>query len=581
MATVLKIPSLRVLLALLTLNTAVFVGYWIFRLRWISQDQFEYFDETKRKDYFHPVGVSHIVHNRSIQVLHTDYLPRLRHEDLFTEFDDVVLSGLYEEDEYIHDLRMDKHQAVDINGIANGSFSTAAVKPMTYYYVNDVLYVSIALHNGYYKRILRGGDDVRIWIKEPDRGACASGYVFDHHNGSYTGVVRLLWRGRVDVVVAIASSREAIRLLYTIHREGYLVRQMFAIFQRRHTYEMTLCAYTPHLPGYDNVCNLTAMNHGLPWYCGHPDFLTCAEWTRTGASQPPWPLYTDDRKLFDLNNVHQNFRRPIQVKVIEDPRPNGKRLVSCNELPPSATWSQATPVGYFLNWRWHSTVCTNILANTVESWNTCLSNRRLWMHGDSTLRQWFTYLQKRLTLRLTSEVWHYDQWPYPSTLYSQRYNYAVFWSTHELPFTNTEEFVLRHAHKAAHVYIDELPANNRDIVILHLYLHFTAYPPTLLQTHIQRIVQSVKALLARAPEAKVFVKGPHAFNDNKNNRGVIDDYWGKIYTQIYKKEFKDVQDQVYFLDFWDMTVAAENDDVHPNVTVYDAMIHSLLGYICH
>lgn len=79
----------------------------------------------------------------------------------------------------------------------------------------------------------------------------------------------------------------------------------------------------------------------------------------------------------------------------------------------------------------------------------------------------------------------------------------------------------------------------------------------------------------------MFVKGPHAFNDRGNNRGFIDDYWGTIYSQIYKKEFEGVQDQVYFLDFWDMTVAAENDDIHPNVTVYDAKIHSLLGYICH
>lgn len=233
-------------------------------------------------------------------VVFPERLPRLKHEDLFTEFDDVVLNGLYEDGEYVIDYRFDGDRRIDELALANASYSRVTLlNPKQFYEVGDVIHVSIELLNGYNKRILRGGDRVRVWIKEVSHGACARGYVIDHGNGSYTGVVRVLWPGRVDVLAAVVLSREAVRVLYKIHREGHLVRQLFAIFQRRFMYEMTLCGPSPFLLGYTRVCNLTRRHYGLPWYCGRPEVLTCAEWTRIGGSQPPWPMFEEERKLFE------------------------------------------------------------------------------------------------------------------------------------------------------------------------------------------------------------------------------------------------------------------------------------------
>ncbi len=259
---------------------------------------------------------------------------------------------------------------------------------------------------------------------------------------------------------------------------------------------------------------------------------------------------------------------------------DNRDLTACNQLPPSATWQQPLPVGYFLNWRWRSTNCANTLPNTARSWDVCLSNRRTWLLGDSTLSQWFTYLQRRQRLTLVSEEWRYPEWPLPSLVHSASFNYAIFWGTHELPFNNSGEFVPPVMYKPAHAYIDELPKGSRDIIVVHLYLHFTAYPPTLLRTHVRRTAQSVESLLARAPEAKVFIKGPHSFHVSDFSRGVIDDYWSLIYQQIYKKEFERIAHKVHYLDVWDMTAASENDPVHPNTTIVDQMMHTMLGYIC-
>ncbi len=232
------------------------------------------------------------------EVVRVDRLPRLKHQDLFTEFDNVVLRELYEDRHYD---KYDTGADIDFLRLANSSLSTMTIlNPKPYYNLNDVIYLNIEVMSGYNKRIFHGSDRVFVWVKEPTRGACASGYVVDHRNGSYTGVVQVLWSGRVDIVAGIALSREAVRVLYKIHREGFIVRQLFAIFQRRFMYEMTLCFSSPYIPGYSLVCNLTARHDGLPWYCGHPDVLTCAEWTRVGASQPPWPLSDDEHNLFAL-----------------------------------------------------------------------------------------------------------------------------------------------------------------------------------------------------------------------------------------------------------------------------------------
>jgi len=48
---------------------------------------------------------------------------------------------------------------------------------------------------------------------------------------------------------------------------------MTAIFESKTwwvTSEETSCNVDNYVAGYDEICNLTEMNFGIPWYCGKP-----------------------------------------------------------------------------------------------------------------------------------------------------------------------------------------------------------------------------------------------------------------------------------------------------------------------
>ena len=44
--------------------------------------------------------------------------------------------------------------------------------------------------------------------------------------------------------------------------------------------QVTLCSFIPVIPGFPEVCNLTSLNSGMPWYCGKPSKpgLACYHW---------------------------------------------------------------------------------------------------------------------------------------------------------------------------------------------------------------------------------------------------------------------------------------------------------------
>ncbi len=92
-----------------------------------------------------------------------------------------------------------------------------------------------------------------------------------------------------------------------------------------------------------------------------------------------------------------------------------------------------------------------------------------------------------------------------------------------------------------------------------------------------RLYQSVASLLSRAPNVTVAIKGPHAFNGMSDR---VDDYWGPVYDNIIRTLFKPVVDRVLYLDYWDMSVAAETPNIHPNETIVASMVNYMMSMAC-
>jgi hypothetical protein len=70
-----------------------------------------------------------------------------------------------------------------------------------------------------------GGDLLKIWMRESDKDAGSTGYVIDHHNGNYTGVLRALWSDSPIIKIMLSFPKETIGLfVHNIYKNGILFK---------------------------------------------------------------------------------------------------------------------------------------------------------------------------------------------------------------------------------------------------------------------------------------------------------------------------------------------------------------------
>ncbi|XP_046353340.2 NXPE family member 4-like [Haliotis rufescens] len=453
----------------------------------------------------------------------------------------------------------------------------------TTYNAGERITVKVQLFDGYGLPKKRGGDLVRIWLRDLAESACSAGHVTDNEDGTYTGVLRAAWAGQPEIIASIAGPRESLKILYTVFEDHQTIKHINAIFaveEEDLEVEESPCLPFPEVPGYRNVCNFTAENYGLPWYCGAPRSIniTCFDWIQIVVHDNAGhlPLTKAEKVIIERNNHSQlRTRLVVTIRVDEsDASSDPDNFVPCNQRPMIDTWGDVSPVGFFHKWTWVPAAC-KVTIDTVDHYEGCLRNRRLLIYGDSTTRQWFVHFRKLLKLKMASQMFEDGQpWHKPCLAVNTFHNYSVFWGPHELPFYGGPN---RGFNRPTYVYLDELPNHSRDIVIIHYYLHFVSFHPSVFTRHIRRLYQSVESLVSRAPNVTVAIKGPHAMQDLP---GRLDDYWGPVYDNIIRETFRPIMDKVLYLDYWDMTVASENESLHPNDTIVSNMVHYMLNMAC-
>ena len=146
--------------------------------------------------------------------------------------------------------------------------------------------VRITLSDGSGKAKTVGGDHVRVWMVEPSKKASSAGYVIDHGNGTYTGHLKALWVGIPLIRAAIAITCEGVGIRYHAIKEPSKLRGVLAVFKSDHISEETLCA--PRLNSKRDLCNFSAENFGLPWFCFRPQNpkLLCHDWVKVRGYHP-------------------------------------------------------------------------------------------------------------------------------------------------------------------------------------------------------------------------------------------------------------------------------------------------------
>ncbi|XP_067664771.1 NXPE family member 4-like [Haliotis asinina] len=355
--------------------------------------------------------------------------------------------------------------------------------------------------------------------------------------------------------------------------------QVFAEYRAKNLTEATQCSVRQEKSFMNKWCNFTSENDGHSYYCRKSKIkqLTCNTWSHSYSENGIYaPLNTTERSILGLSVV--NPRDDVlqsSVNVSVNGAPNNVELKAattpCRKLPSVITWQQKSPNGFFMKNKWHSLLCSDTLPRTVDAYRQCLKGKTLWLHGDSTSRQFKDALHS--VLRFPS---HADG-HVPATDTDVKHNFSISWQAHELPFYHGNRRYNTSTNQGQHVMMDRLPNTTKDIVVLYMYVHFTLVHPDVFRRHVQRLVPSVKNLLARAPNVTIAVRGPHAFFRPK--LGLLS-YWGLLYTNIWHEAFASLQHKLVYLDFWDMTMAKSSRNFHPPMGTVKEMVHNMMSLLC-
>ena len=251
-------------------------------------------------------------------------------------------------------------------------------------------------------------------------------------------------------------------------------------------------------------------------------------------------------------------------------------LPQCQSYPTQLLWKRAETTGFFYNDTWNMVHCKGV---DESAYNICLSNTSLVMLGDSTMRQWYAFLERYLECNRITKTWTYDKWHKWSACSKPWLNFTMQWIPHSQPSFMGRSFDTKKKFSSISRYMEQIRNNTNVILVINIYAHFIGYHHSIFRKRMRIISSSMRKLLERNKNVKVLIKGPHTYV-SKAFDGGLGDYYGFVYRDIMFEELSGLHDKVIYMDQKDITVARAGKDSHPPVEIVRASIYQMLNYIC-
>jgi hypothetical protein len=203
------------------------------------------------------------------------------------------------------------------------------------------------------------------------------------------------------------------------------------------------------------------------------------------------------------------------------------------------------------------------------------------MIGDSTIRYWFSSIVKRFECSLTTEKWQTKYWHKMTECYNKKLNFKAGWYPHAQPFYVGGSWEnIRYTSYSTSRLIDNIPKNERAIIVIHLFVHFIAFHHSVFKQRMVIIRLSIERLFLRNKNAIVMIKGPHTFTQSSANVVRLCYYFGFLYSKIMYEVFDGLFDRIVLLNNKDITIAMHNKYIHPGEDIVNYMIDQMLNFAC-
>uniref|UniRef100_A0A3Q3F0B3 NXPE C-terminal domain-containing protein n=1 Tax=Labrus bergylta TaxID=56723 RepID=A0A3Q3F0B3_9LABR len=415
-----------------------------------------------------------------------------------------------------------------LNQTSNAAHSTFTILPGGVgdeRHVGDQLEVMIKMYDFQGNPKKSGGDAIVTRLHNRALEAGVAGRVVDHLNGSYSAVFPLLWEGSVTLV----HSSEAITVLRRLNREHPDRTILKSLFRSGSISETTICNICLRKTNQPQ-CNYTDLRTGDPWFCYKPKELSC------------------DTRMNHINGGMRSTAIEMMYLVLH--------VMTINKVGKSGL------SGYYYQGVWRSLGGTKVHQfNNSSAISQCLKGKVVHMYGDSTIRQWFEYLD-----RLG-----------PFMIWDNAKNILVKFRFHGPPLSISVLIPTSELRYIANE-IDDVVGGTNTVVIFGIWAHLTPFPMQFYIRRLYGIRRAVIRLLNRAPDTLVVIRTPNLRGTNPYIF-TFNDWYAIQQDKVVRAVFKGLN--VQLLDAWEMVLAHHLPHyVHPPPPIIKNMVNIILSHMC-
>ncbi|XP_066282533.1 NXPE family member 3-like isoform X4 [Branchiostoma lanceolatum] len=451
------------------------------------------------------------------------------------------------------------------------------------YHQGGVLTVRVVARDKKRRPKTYGGDFLRARLISSDRSpkASSAGRVTDHCNGTYTVQFPLYW-----IKIQLVHPSEAVKVLQRVREipNKIVFYCTFVDFKTKATKKQECFSSANSSRQPHQLCNFSKQEANGTWICLKPDKLSCSTIKRCrsdGAKshqRAPGLVSEKERTLFQRPYIEAELDYKEAIRVLDPERPTPQHLPSCTMNAHDPQTSFGTSLGHWSGKVWASSAC-NVRVFTKEDIRRCLANKIVYMKGDSTIRQWYQRLQKKVPLKSTTGKFTSIG---SNSGYNSRWNISVRQQFHHFPRQGHKKVVFKDVRYTVDM-LDAIQGGPNTIIAVGLWAHFTSEPLDMFRSRMYAIRGAIHRLMRRSPGTRVFVRT----GTTREHKGgklsyylLGSDWLAYQITEVIREMFR-AEPDVVVLDTWDMSVCQPGEDnIHPDQAMVDSQLNMMLSHIC-
>ncbi|XP_073511494.1 NXPE family member 1-like [Phyllobates terribilis] len=439
------------------------------------------------------------------------------------------------------------------------------------YCVGDHLTVQVDMFDYLGKKKTYGGDFLRARISTPELEAGSSGRIEDFNNGTYLVHFILFWEGKVHIDVLLMHPSEGATALWTNRNKWHGYVDHSGKYIRPQGQSEVECGF--HLDKNQELCEYKDTRDEEYFYCVKSENFSCDSLSevRSQWRKDRTLLTTTEKSLFVKSNVAVEISRNFYgIKVSRCSIGNASIKERCK-----IGMKLEYPSGYAMKNVWYPKGCSMIAYESLEELDTCLRGKFIHIFGDSTLKQWYYYIESKIKTLSLMNVYE-EGWAQKHLGVDIERNIQVIWKRHGRPFVYLAFVSLREECSIPRE-IDLIGGNEHTVIALNIGVHFRLFPVHHYIRRLLNIRRAIERLFLRSPETKVIIKTENT-SDMENEYEGMSDFHAYIHYFIMEIIFKDLN--VGFVNGWDMTTAFNTNQLHPPEPYLSNEVDMLMTYIC-